>query len=260
MAAIKTLAFVVKTQDYRDTSLLATFYTRDMGKLKAVVKGGRDGRYRYGSTLEPFSLNEILVHRRRRGDLHLVTGAELLEGYGSIRADLERLGLAVYFLELIDQLIDDGEPHVEVFSLLEESLHHLGTSEDPRLVCRIFEIGLIGHLGLMPELARCVRCGSPSTAPIYFSVPSGGVLCDPCRRKGGEYAFLVPRGVSDFLDRARKEKFAFSSGAALEPAVLGKVEKILRPFIDFHLHHKPRSLIFLEKIKSAGKVQDPVTP
>jgi len=257
MGAIKTLAFVIKTQDYRDTSLLATFYTREMGKLKAVVKGARDGRYRYGSTLEPFSLNEILVHRRRRGDLHLVTGAEVLECYGSIRADLGRLGLAVYLLELIDQLIDDGEPHPEVFSLLEETLHYLGTREDTSLVCRIFEIGLIGHLGLMPELGRCVRCGSPSTEPFYFSVPSGGVFCGPCRRRGGEYAFLVPKGVFDFIDRARTEKFAMLSSAAIEHAILGKVEKVLRSFIDFHLHHKPRSLVFLEKIKSAEKVGEP---
>src|SRR3989338_6070513 len=99
MAAQITQAFVLRTQDYRDTSLLATFYTRDFGKVKAIVKGVRDARYRYGSTLEPFSLNENTVYQRKRGasDLHLVTAAELIERFETVRRDLSMLGSATYF-------------------------------------------------------------------------------------------------------------------------------------------------------------------
>ena len=67
MSATKTLAFTLKTQDYRDTSLLGYFYTRDHGKVRGIVKGIRDTRARFGSTLEPFSLNEILFYKRRKG-------------------------------------------------------------------------------------------------------------------------------------------------------------------------------------------------
>ena len=63
MAAEKTLAYVIQTRDYRDTSLIVTFFTYDFGKVKAVIKGGRDGRGRLGSTLEPFSLNEIILYK-----------------------------------------------------------------------------------------------------------------------------------------------------------------------------------------------------
>ncbi|MEK0324528.1 MAG: DNA repair protein RecO, partial [Nitrosopumilus sp.] len=115
MAATHTQAFVIKTQDYRDTSLLGTFYSQDLGKFRAIVKGGRDGRARYGSTLEPFSLNELAVYKRKHGDLHMVTGAELIERYDSVRRDLQSLGLATYMAELLDQLTDIGGPHFELF-------------------------------------------------------------------------------------------------------------------------------------------------
>ncbi len=65
MSAIKTQAFILKTQVYRDTSLLGDFYTRDHGRIKGVIKGIRDTRARFGSTLEPFSLNEILFYKKK---------------------------------------------------------------------------------------------------------------------------------------------------------------------------------------------------
>ena len=67
MSATKTQAFVLKTKPYRDTSLLAYFYTKDFGKINGIVKGIRDTRARFGGMLEPFSLNEILFYRKRRG-------------------------------------------------------------------------------------------------------------------------------------------------------------------------------------------------
>ena len=54
MSATKDQAFVLKTQDYRDTSLLVYFYSRSHGKIHGIIKGVRDARYRYGSTVEPF--------------------------------------------------------------------------------------------------------------------------------------------------------------------------------------------------------------
>lgn len=99
MPAVETMAYVLSTKDYRDTSLLATFFTSEFGNIKAVIKGGRDAKYRYGSTLEPFSLNRISVYKRKRGDLHLVTAVELMDRFNGLRVDLSKLGWASYLIE-----------------------------------------------------------------------------------------------------------------------------------------------------------------
>jgi len=249
LAGQTTQAFVLKTQDYRDTSLLATFYTRDFGKVRAIIKGGRDARYRYGSTLEPFSLNEIVVYQRKRGasDLHLVTAAELLESFEPLRRDLGMLGSATYFLELIDQLTDTGHPHPEVYELLQEALAYMCRGQSARAATRILEVKLMTEMGLMPELTHCVRCNEEQEADGYFSISSGGVVCMGCRKGEGPLV-AAPRIAVDFLNRLRREPFSQLENLTAPAGTAERIEKLMRQFVDFHLGYKPRSLTFLEKI------------
>ena len=48
-----TDAIVLKAMKYRDTSRIVTFYTRAFGKLRAIAKGARGPKNKFGSALEP---------------------------------------------------------------------------------------------------------------------------------------------------------------------------------------------------------------
>ncbi len=244
-----TQAFVLRTRDYRDTSLMATFYTWNFGKLKAIVKGGREARLRYGSTLEPFSLNEILVYHRRRGDLHLVTSAELIERYERVRRDLEALGTASYVTELVDEMTDSGQAHPEIFMLIRETLEFLQKGGRPWLAARTAEVKLMQNLGLMPELSVCVRCAVRIGEEAYFSISSGGVVCPKCRKGEGPLV-ASPRAVLEALGAIREK--GFEAPAELSKANEERTERLLRRFVDYHLAYAPKSLKFLEKIGQAN--------
>src|SRR3989338_5146452 len=152
--------------------MLVHFYTRDFGKIQGIVKGIRDGSNRFGGTLEPFSLNEILFYRRKRGgDLHLVTYVECLDAYPDVRGDLERLAQACYCTELLNELSGAEDPSPASFDLFPDVLGFLGTGASPRRAARIFEIKLLGELGLMPETRACVSCGRTAPGPAQLSVP-----------------------------------------------------------------------------------------
>ena len=209
MAPEKTLAFVINTRDYRDTSLLVTFFTYDFGKVKAVIKGGRDARGRLGSTLEPFSLNEILLYWRRRGDLHLVTAAELEDRFDMLRTDLERLGFASYFMELVDQMVD-AYPHPDIFQLIQDAFYFMSQGHSPKRTARIFEIKLMKALGFMPELKQCIRCAVKDPRDFYFSVRSGGIVCGACRSSEAPL-LIVPKGAVVFFGPSPQETF-FGTG------------------------------------------------
>jgi len=246
MAAEKTLAYVIQTRDYRDTSLIATFFTYDFGKVKAVIKGGRDGRGRLGSTLEPFSLNEILLYKRRRGDLHLVTAAELEDRYEPLRRNLECLGTAVYFMELVDQMVD-AAPHPDIFHLIQNAFYFMSEGHSPKRAARIFEIKLMNALGLRPELNQCIRCGVQDPPDFYFSVQSGGIVCSGCRATESPL-MIVPKGCIAFLDHARRKSFSELGRIKVSQEVGEKLERMMRQFLDHHLLYKPKALTFLEKI------------
>ncbi|MBF0254121.1 MAG: DNA repair protein RecO [Candidatus Omnitrophica bacterium] len=249
MAAERTLAYVLGTRDYRDTSLMVTLYTRDFGKIKALIKGGRDARNKFGSSFEPFSLNEVLVYRRRRGDLHLVTQAELVDRWDGLRTDLERLGSAAYVAEVIDQLTD-AEPHPQVFALISDVYGFMDAGNSPKRSLRIFEIKLMSALGWMPELFCCVYCREVPGEPVYFSVSSGGLVCASCRHKDAPLV-MISKGCALFLEEARKRPFADLRHIKVSRELGEKLEQMMRGFLEHHLTRRPKALSFLEKIGAA---------
>ena len=251
MSASKTLAFVLKTQDYRDTSLLGDFYTRDFGRIRGVVKGVRGARAQFGSTLEPFSLNEILFYRRRRGgDLHLITQVELVDSFPTVREDLERLTTASYCIELLSELVEGEFDGPELFDLLKDTLKFLESGASSRRTARIFEVKLLDSLGLMPEVKSCVRCRADAPDPAYFNPAFGGIVCQNCRKSfyGDGSGLPVSLGALHFLDHARRAPLAQLGPVKVSRGVGEEAERVLRRFTDFHLSNRLKTLLFMEKM------------
>ena len=246
VSATKTAAFILKTQDYRDTSLLGDFYTRDHGRIRGIVKGIRDTRARFGSTLEPFSLNEILFYKRRTGDLHLVTQVDMLEEYEPVRADLERLATASYCIELVSELVEPEDPAPGIFDLIRDTLLFLSSGASCKRGARIFEVKLLDSLGLMPEIKHCVLCQKPAAESMFFNAALGGIHCKDCSIKAG--SLPVSRGALNFLDRARRSPLKDLLQVKVVQKVGQELEQLLRRFTDFHLSHKLKSLVFMEKM------------
>ena len=253
MSATKNPAFVLKTQDYRDTSLLGDFYTRDHGRIRGVVKGIRDTRARFGSTLEPFSLNEILFYKKRKGgDLHLVTHAEVVDEFGALREDLERLATASYCIELVSELVEPEEPEPQIFELLNDTLLFLKSGASCKRGARIFEVKLLAILGLMPEIKNCVLCRAVPQETVYFNTTIGGIHCKDCALKNKSLlsgaSQPVSKGSLNFLDRVQRSPLKELYPVKVSQEVGAELERLLRRFTDFHLSHKLKTLVFMEKM------------
>lgn len=253
MSAAKDEAFVLRTQDYRETSLLATFFTREHGKIRGIVKGIRDTRARFGSTLEPFSLNEILFYRRKRGgDLHLVTQVETLDLFRAVREDLDRLSFASYFTELLNELTEAEDPSPEAFDLMKESLKLLSSGVSAKRAARIFEIKLLELTGLMPETRACVVCRAESPDPAYFNPAWGGIRCAVCQSKAagenGASGLRLSQGTLHFIDHVQRANVGELANVKVAQGVGEELERMLRRFVDYHLSSKLKSMVFLEKM------------
>ncbi len=245
MSASKTLAFVLNTQDYRDTSLLGDLYTRDYGRIRGIVKGIRDTRARFGSTLEPFSLNEVLFYRRRKGgDLHLITQVDLVDLFQDVREDLERLAAASYCTELVRELVENEESSPEIFTLMLDTFKFLSSGASVKRVLRIFEVKLLDLLGLMPEVKACVFCRAVPQGAVYFDAGAGGIRCRDC----GSAGMPVSLGTLNFMDHVKRVPVSGLMSVKVSQGVGQELERVLRRFTDFHLSHKLKTLTFMEKI------------
>lgn len=101
MSIHKTEAIIINKFDFRETSVIANFYTRDFGKISGILKGIRQEPKKFASSLEPFSLNEIIFYRKRNSTLHLVSQCDIKNNFSGIRRDMLKAGAGGIVTELI---------------------------------------------------------------------------------------------------------------------------------------------------------------
>ncbi len=87
--------------------------------------------------------------------------------------------LALYAAELASLLIEEHDPHPELFDLLESTVGQLSTPRAEE-VFLAFELTMLQQTGHLAELAACVECGNELSHAAYFSPRRGGIVCRNC--------------------------------------------------------------------------------
>jgi len=91
MSLEKTLALVLRTTDYSETSKVVTLWTRDFGKVRVLAKGGRRLRSAFEAALDLLSVCNVVFLRKQSDRLDILTEAELVERFGDLRKNLSAL-------------------------------------------------------------------------------------------------------------------------------------------------------------------------
>jgi DNA repair protein RecO (recombination protein O) len=118
MAIIQTEGIVLKSFDFRETSRIATLFTRGQGKVSGVLKGIRKDPAKFGSSVELFSVNDIVYYQYRNSDLHLISQCDMKTFYHPIRQDLKKSLAASYILELVYKMMPAEEVNTEIYQLM----------------------------------------------------------------------------------------------------------------------------------------------
>jgi DNA repair protein RecO (recombination protein O) len=213
MAIQTTEALVLNRRDLRETSMIATFYSKDFGKIKGVLKGIRSDRSRYGSQAELFGLNKIVSYEKARNDFQNITQCDLMDGFFGIRKDLNAIAYASYLAELADRLTEPAEKSEEIFELLLGCFKLLSKGMEPVKIIRIFEIRFLTLLGFGPT-AEGASVGhvkvSMGTAQTFNRLKSAGwdslLKFRISKPVSDELGPLVDRLITAHLDRPLKSK------------------------------------------------------
>src|ERR1043166_3937771 len=134
----KTEGIVLKSFDFRETSRIATFLTRDFGKVKGVLKGIRKDPRKFSSSVDRFSVNDIVYYQYRNSDIHLVSQCDMKVFFNGLRQDLKRMTAASYASELLDALVVSEEENASIYELMQNYLQSLQTVQDVNKLVHIF--------------------------------------------------------------------------------------------------------------------------
>lgn len=252
MAIQKTDGILLRRQDLRETSLIVTFFTRDFGKIKGIVRGVRGPRSACGgANLEPFALDGLVFYERKKTDIFTISQCDLIDYFSPIRDSLVRLSYAMYLVELMDSVTALSDKNIEAFDLLLDSLKLLAAGDkecSARRVGRIFEIRLLHLLGIMPSLESCANCGGRSEITARFSIRNGGLLCKKCLSADRE-ARPILVGTVKFIEHIRSLPFDRVARIKVASEVGHELERLLRRFLDFHIERRLKTVEFLKAIE-----------
>jgi DNA repair protein RecO (recombination protein O) len=241
MPARRTLALIIRTVEVFETSLVATLFTRELGKVSVLAKGARRLKSPFQGGLDLLGVSDIVLFPKASEALDLLVESTPVERFASLRRDLAALYAGYYIAELLGGLTDFHDPHPKLFDAARITLRHLGEAElRTRRIAR-FELACLRELGLLPSLSACAQCGAVvelGEGAVSFGLASGGVLCANCGPGQVHVAVISSQTL-------RAIRILASPGNAWrdlgpDPEKLAPVRETISAIVSHVLGHRPR--------------------
>ncbi len=256
----RATALIIRGTDFSETSRIVTLWTKELGKVRALAKGGRRLKSNFDVALDLLTVSGIVFIRKSSNSLDLLTEARVEERFPALRQDLSALYAAYYIAELLGDWTQDYDPHPILFDEAIATLRNLGQPGIINGPCLAhFELVLLRELGYGPALDYCADCGEqlPESSPhapregivtrsatttLAFSAAGGGVLCPKCQPKQREKRGLT-EAVWQVLMKLQKPGEAWRE--IHDAQLRSEVRQLLNHYVTYQLGRRPRLLPYL---------------
>jgi DNA repair protein RecO (recombination protein O) len=242
VAVYRDEAVVLRTQKLGEADRIVTMLTRGRGRVRAVGKGVRRTKSRFGARLEPFAHIDVQLYEGRT--LDVVTQVESLDNFGgALVGDYAAYTSGTAMLEAAERLTDvEGEPAVQQYALLVAGLRSLTAKEHaPGLILDAFLLRSLAVAGWAPSFGDCARCGA--TGPHRaFNLAAGGAVCPDCRPPGS--ASPAPQTI-ELLAALLSGEWPVAD--ASEERCRREAAGLTAAFVQYHLERGLRSLRLVDR-------------
>jgi len=236
MALYKEQGIVLRTMKLGEADRIVTVLTQGAGKIRAVAKGIRKTRSKFGARLDPFTHVDLLLYQGR--ELDIVTQAQIITSFREVRADYTLFTAGEMILEAADRVVEEQERNTRMFLLLLGALRALVTQgADAGAVADAYLLRLTSLAGFRPALAACAECGKPDVT--RFSIQQGGMVCDGCRTGG---TIRVAEGTVPYLSALLDE-----GGAQASQQVRQESSNLVRAYLEYHLNRPLRAWAHVQR-------------
>ncbi len=248
MSLYRDEGVVLRVQKLGEADRIITLLTRRHGRVRAVAKGVRRTRSKFGATVEPFSHVDLQLYAGR--SLDIVVQAESLTAYGErLVADYGRYTAGTAVLETAERLTaEEREPSLRLFLLVVGALRALAgggpdalAPRDPSMVLDAFLLRAMSVAGYAPALDGCARCGAPGPHRA-FSVPAGGTVCPACRPAAA--ASPDPAALRLMVDLLTGD---WDAAEQADPRTRKQASGLVAAHLQWHLERGLRSLPLVER-------------
>lgn len=198
---------MLRSMRFSESDRILHLFTSERGRVNAIAKGVRKTGSRFGGRLEPLTHVALVMHEGR-GELHTVSGADIVSSHARLRERPRSLAIGLIGAEAVLKLFAEPEPQPRVFDGLTRFLELLddgdGGAGDPAhdMLGLGFQVKLLLLAGYLPHLTSCASCGAAGPL-VGFSPSAGGAVCPGCRAEPGAFAVdpASLRALEELIER-----------------------------------------------------------
>ena len=155
MNQLHTTGIILTRIDYGEADRIITLLTPDYGKLRLMAKGVRRVNSKLAGGIELFSVSNVNFIKGR-GEIGTLVSTRLLNHYGSIIQNIERVQLGYELIKILNKITQDALEE-EYFTMLEQTFAALDDQLiDSKLIECWFYAQLLTYGGFTPNLSHDV--------------------------------------------------------------------------------------------------------
>jgi DNA repair protein RecO (recombination protein O) len=241
MAVFETEALVLRTYNFGEADKIVVCLTHTAGIIRAVAKGCRKLKSRFGAALEPFTLTKITYFQKENQELVILNQAEILKSHFDLSGQAETLAGLAYMGDLVIEFSPPYEPNEMLFRMVKACLDAICQSQDDlQLILRYFEIWLLRLEGYLPDLRRCGECQRAfnENEPTFMNADSV-FRCQSCNQGSG--SALSQRLQNQLRATQRLAPYVFAQESRAVPANIHReMAELTHQLIGRVLERQPR--------------------
>lgn len=198
MALVTDRCICLRRHEYSETSQILSLLGRSRGVFRVIAKGAhrrtKAGASKFDGGIDLLDIGDAAMTDPTDRELATLTEWKLRDGNLGLRRKLRSVHIAVYSCELVGLLLQENDPHPDIFDLV---VWLLGELSGPRIeeAFVAFQWELLKRLGYMPSLDFCRTCGQEivGQGDAWFIPHEGSIACAQCGAPANQRVLLDSR-------------------------------------------------------------------
>jgi DNA repair protein RecO (recombination protein O) len=129
MPIFETEALVLRTYNFGEADKIVVCLTRTSGLIRAVAKGCRKLKSRFGAALEPFTLTRIVYYQKEHQELVSLSNAEIVKSHFDLSGNAETLTGLAYMGDLVIEFSPLYEANERLYRMVKACLEAICESQ-----------------------------------------------------------------------------------------------------------------------------------
>jgi len=230
---VKSDAIVLKTIDFSESSIIATLFTKEKGKVAVIAKGARKPKNKFAAFLVVGQLLEVVFYSKESRSVQTLSDVSYSEKLNSFRVDIEKMAIMMATTEFASQVLHDNEVNVPLFDFLKRMLVWVDKQSDvPAQLFPYLQLRTAEYIGIG------VQYMNDNGADTGYLNISSGLLSS---HKEDEHAEKLTAAQFAFVKNSLHSTNASVLRIVMDSNVLKHLIQILDKYFIYHVEGmKPR--------------------